>query len=94
MAEKRISQNANKRELDLKLDLLERRIDEARVIYEQYFVDVMPHPPDKQVKIIKNQIRSLIKAPFKTSQHKFRLRALITRFQTYSTYWERVMKQR
>jgi len=85
---------APKRELDLELDRLEAKIAELRVLYEQYFIDILPQPPDKlHTEVIAN-IRTLLRAPFKNSATRFRLRTLIQRFQTYSTYWERVNKQR
>lgn len=84
----------NRRKLDAELDLLESKISELRVLYEQYFVDVLPQPPDKLRKEVVRMIRHLLKAPFKNSAVRFRLRQVVTRYQTYGTYWERVMKQR
>lgn len=84
----------NQRKLDIELNKLESQIEELRVLYEQYFVDVFPQPPDKQRKEVVRFIRQLLKAPFKNSQIRFRLRTLVTRYQTYSTYWERVIKER
>ncbi len=82
------------RQLEGELDRLEAKISELRVLYEQYFIDVQPHPPDKLLDEVKRTIRKLLRAPFKNSQVRFRLRMLIQRFQTYGTYWERVMKQK
>ncbi len=83
-----------KRQLELELDRLEAMIENLRIQYEQYFVDIVPLPPDKPQKEIKAFIRLLLKAPFKNSQTRFRLKTIIHRYQTYYTYWERVMKQR
>lgn len=88
------SSEGTKRQLSVELDRLEARIEELRILYEQFFVGLQPLPPDKQHRDVKLLIRQLLKAPFKNSENKFRLRALITRFQTYATYWERVNKQR
>lgn len=87
-------QTENKRSVDKELDIFERKLGELRVLYEQHFVDVLPFPPDEQHKEIKRMIRSLLHAPFKNSANKFRMRTLLSRYQTYSTYWERVNKQR
>ena len=84
----------NRKELALKLDLLERKIEELRILYEQYFIDVQPLPPDKLHKETTRLIRTLLRAPFKNSQTRFRMRNLVTRFQTYNTYWERINKAR
>ena len=84
----------HRRELDLELDRLESKIAELRVQYEQHFIDILPQPPAKLQREVVVLMRKLLKAPFKNSQSRFRLRTLITRYQTYHTYWERVNKQR
>ena len=83
-----------RRALDEDLDRLEGKIAELRVLYEQYFVDVMPQPPTKLQEETVRMIRTLLRAPFKNSANRFRLRVLISRYQTYATYWERVNKQK
>lgn len=94
MQQKEPEKENNRRKLDAELDVLEARITELRVLYEQYFVDVLPQPPDKLRKEVVRSIRQLLKAPFKNSAVRFRLRQVVTRYQTYGTYWERVLKQR
>ena len=83
-----------RRALDEELDRLEGKIAELRVLYEQYFVDVMPQPPTKLQEETVRLMRSLLRAPFKNSANRFRLRVLISRYQTYATYCERVNKQK
>jgi len=85
---------ANRRSLDLRLDLFERKIEELRVLWEQYFIDIVAFPPDKEQKEVKKLQKTLLTAPFKQATHTFRLRQLITRYQTYDTYWVRTMKAR
>lgn len=89
------SQNIkNRRKLDEQLDRLEVKITELRVYYEQYFVDLIPQPPDKLQQEVTWIIRKMLKAPFKNAATRFRLRQLIQRYQMYATYWEKVMKLR
>lgn len=83
-----------RRDLDQQIDRVEGKLSEVVMLYEQYFVDVLPAPPTKLHKEIVVTLRQLLKAPFKNSQTRFRLRNVIHRFQTYNTYWERVQKQR
>lgn len=83
-----------KRQLDQELDRLEARMEELRVQFEQFFVDVLPHPPEKLQREVETLIKTLLKAPFRNSAVRFRLRTLVYRYQTYGTYWERVLKQR
>lgn len=88
------SPSNQRRRLSEELDQLEAKIAEVRVLYEQYFVDILPLPPDKLNKEVVMLIRQMLKAPFKNSADKFRLRTLVSRYQTYHTYWTRVQKQR
>lgn len=85
---------ASREKLESELRKLEAQIEELRVLYEQHFIDVLPNPPDKLRKEVVRKIRVLLKAPFKNSQTRFQLRTLVTRYQTYATYWERVVKER
>ncbi len=84
----------NRRKLDLQIDLFERRVEELRIIYEQYFIDIITIAPDKEHKEVTKMKRALLAAPFKHSSHTFRLRQLVTRLQTYETYWVRTLKAR
>ena len=87
-------ETSNRRELDIKLDQLEAKIEQLRVLYEQHYIDVLPLPPLQEQKAVDREVRTLMRAPFKNSQTRFRLRMVVQRYQTYKTYWERVNKQR
>lgn len=83
-----------KLDLRLELDRLEGSLGELKVLYEQYFAGVLPLAPESQHKEIKRRIRALIRAPFKSSAINYRLRALETRYNTFNTYWQRILKQK
>ena len=70
------------------------KISELKVYYEQYFVDLLPQPPDKLQQEVVWIIRQLLRAPFKNAAARFRLRHLIQRYQMFATYWEKVIKLR
>jgi len=84
----------SRKALELELDRLEAKIEDLKILYEQYFVDILPQPPDKLRAEVVRAIKRLLKAPFRNSATRFRLRMLVQRYQSYSTYWERVNKQR
>ena len=88
------NQNKSRRDVEVQLDRLDAMIAEVRILYEQYFTGILQQPPDKQRTDCVRMIKLLLKAPFKNSASRFRLRTLVHRFQTYNTYWERVNKQR
>jgi len=94
LKEKQEEPIANSAKLAQEIDRLEARLEELRVTYEQHFIDIIPQAPDAMRKEVARTIRLLLKAPFKNSQTRFRLRTVIHRYQTYSSYWERVLKER
>lgn len=69
-------------------------MNELKVQYEQYFTGLLPLPPDKLHGDVKRSIRTLRKAPFKSSALQYRLRGLETRYSTWNTYWQRVLRER
>src|SRR5262245_49243243 len=82
------------RNLRKDLDLLEQKLEQLRLEYEQYFINVAPRIPEKLHKTVRSLDNQLINAPFKSAADKFRLASLHQRLSTYETYWERVLKQR
>ncbi len=88
------NQEKPQRDLDRQLDQLEAAIARVRILYEQHFTGLIPRIPEQEHKDVRTMIKVLLKAPFKNSQRRFRLRTLVNRFQTYNTYWERCIKQK
>ncbi|MCB0359456.1 MAG: hypothetical protein KDD44_07460 [Bdellovibrionales bacterium] len=76
------------------LELLEIKIEELKIQYEQYFIDVIKFPPTSDVSNVERMIRKLYSAPFRNAQINFKLNTLVQRFKTYKNYWDRVQKQR
>lgn len=90
-----LSERANpKIDNKAELDRLELMISELKTQFEQYFLGVRKLPPEPLHKEVKVAIRRLLRSPFKNSSHKFRLRTLESRYQSFNNYWERVNKQR
>ncbi|MBX7138018.1 MAG: hypothetical protein K1X83_08550 [Oligoflexia bacterium] len=83
-----------RRDLRAELDAIEARLAELKMQYEQYFSGVLPLPPDRLHTEVKRTLRNLMKAPFRNSAINYRLRAIDGRYQTFNTYWQRVLKQR
>ncbi len=86
--------------LDQKLDFqselaqLEAHLEDLKVQFEQHFMGLRALAPDGEHRQVRTHFRKLLKAPFKNSAINYRLRAIESRYQTYKTYWERVMRQR
>ena len=86
--------NLPKRELDLKLDLLEAKLADLKIAYEQFFLDILPHPPNELEREVHRLVRECRNAPFKKATSTFRLGQIVQRLQTYNNYWERVKRDR
>jgi len=76
------------------LDKLERSVEDLRLQFEQYFTGVIPLSPERLHNDVKRRFRKLLKAPFKSSEMSFKLRAIKGRYQTLHSYWQRVLRQR
>jgi hypothetical protein len=76
------------------LRLLEDSISELKVKYEQFFAGIIPREPEKEHADLKRAFRMIRKAPFKTAELSFRIKALEHRYNTFNTYWQRVMRER
>ncbi len=81
-------------DLRAELDQFEQALQSLKIIYEQYFSGVITMAPEKQHQEVTMLIRKLKKAPFKSSAMNYRLRALEQRYQTYNSYWQRVLRER
>lgn len=84
----------NSRVIQEQLNNFEAKLAELKILYEQHFCGLIPLSPDKEHKEVTRLSRELLRSPFRNSQANFRLKNLVARFQTLSTYWERVLKQR
>ncbi len=86
-----LSQQAN---LRAKIDLLEEAIADLKTEYELFFSGLQPLPPDKMHQQVVRTIRELERAPFKATSLQYRMRALRSRYNTYDSYIQRVLRER
>jgi hypothetical protein len=92
---KNITERAFERvDLQYEFGVLESMLEELRVNYEQYFLGVSAYEPVKLHNALKRQVRKLQKAPFKRSEHVFKLRSIESRYNTYNDYWRRILLQK
>lgn len=76
------------------LSALEVALEELKVQYELYFNGINPRAPEKQHNLLRRQIITTRKLPFKNSEHLFRLRCFEHKYSTYNTYWMRVLREK
>ncbi|MFU8804639.1 MAG: MXAN_5187 C-terminal domain-containing protein [Bradymonadaceae bacterium] len=88
-----LPENLNSSEIDALLNELEKRLNNLRVRYEQYFMGVDRMPPEQPRKDVVRMFFDLEQAFIRNTAQKFRLRSLVQRFNTYKNYWNRITRQ-
>ena len=83
----------DERELTLVLNRLEKLIEDVRTAYQRYFDGLERREPIKERQKLKTAIRKVIDVYTGNTQLKFRMQALVARFNTYSNLWDRVVSQ-
>ncbi|MEM1347294.1 MAG: MXAN_5187 C-terminal domain-containing protein [Myxococcota bacterium] len=82
------------KEIEFALNELEAQIKALRVAYDQYFMGVDRRPPELKHKDVVRMMHTLEHRTFiRQTALKFRLRSLSQRFNTYNSYWNRIMRQ-
>jgi len=72
---------------------LDQMIDELKIKYEHYFLGIDRYEPrNKRIKVEK-LIRNLLERRETQTAWKFRLSALVNRFNIYSSLWNRTLKR-
>jgi hypothetical protein len=72
---------------------LTKLLENLRKIYEQYFLGIVREEPIKLRKDVKDIIQKHHGTPIQNATLKFQLQQCVARYNTYSTYWDRVLKQ-
>ncbi len=88
---RRTQEGVNIREELARLDTM---LEQLKVEYEQFFLGLFPHPPDRLHNEVKRQMRLLTKAPSKNSQMTYTFRTLQSRYHSYNNYWMRTNRER
>ncbi len=83
-----------KQNLRAELDQLDARLATLKLLYEQYFTGLIPLAPEKQHAEVRTLINKLVNAPFKNSAINFRLKTLTGKYNSFNSYWLRVLKER
>ncbi len=72
---------------------LTKLLENLRKVYEQYFLGIIREEPIKMRKDVKELIQKHHGTPIQNATLKFQLQQSVARYNTYSTYWDRVLKQ-
>lgn len=75
------------------LNQLEHDIKSLEIAYEQYFLGMEKRAPEQQRQKITLRLRKLLNHYIPQLDLRFRLQALSGRFNSYSGYWDRILRQ-
>jgi len=75
------------------VDLLTRDIERLRKIYEQYFMGLIKENPEPLRQKVHQLVRKNHGIPIQNARLKFRYQQLISRFNTYCSYWDRILRR-
>ena len=81
---------------DVIADILkvEADLNDLRILYEQFFTGAIKFAPEKEHQEMQRAFRRLLRAPLRNAELNFRVRSLKYRFNTFETYWKRVLKEK
>lgn len=79
--------------VEAELDVLQKKLERLRVMYEQYFLGIERTPPRQLQKDVTRIIHRLSHTRVRASGLKFRLNALIQRFNAHKAYWARTVRE-
>ena len=80
-------------EIEAKIGEFEKKLEVLRVRYEQYFMGIEKVAPAMLRMDVTRIMRDLEQMKIKNTSLKFRLRQGVQKFTSYSTYWNRVMRE-
>jgi len=81
-----------KRELARELDDIQQQMKELEIRYEQYFAGVEKREPINERKTIARKLRHYVNRRIVWTDMKFRCQGMMSRFASYSQYWDRILR--
>jgi hypothetical protein len=75
------------------LESLEKRVDDLRNQYEQYFLGARKRPPEQERTAVTFTIRRLANQNAPNTRLRFRFQQLTSKFNSYNQYWNRTLQQ-
>ena len=79
-------------EIAAEIHLLADELRQLEIRYEQYFAGVERREPIKARELTGRRLRALTTANITQTDLRFRAASLNSRFQTYSQYWDRILR--
>ena len=93
MAKSTIKTDYSAEEIEALIEEFGSKLETLRIRYEQYFVGAEKKPPTQLRMEVARIMRLFEKLNVTNSTNKFRIRTLTQKFTTYSTYWNRTLRE-
>ncbi len=87
------SNRVSPEEIEAKVEEVARKMEILRVRYEQYFIGIEKVPPATLRMEVARLIRELEQLKIKNTAIKFKMRTQVQKFTSYSTYWNRTLRE-
>ena len=84
---------ADTRHMDMRLFDLQNEMERVRGLYDQYFAGVLKHEPRKEHDGLLKIVKSIRPGDVKTTASRFKFQSLQQRYTSYSTHWQKFLKQ-
>lgn len=81
-----------RRVLGYELDEIQQQMKDLEIRYEQYFAGVEKREPVNERKNLARRIRYYTNRRIVWTDLKFRHQGIVSRFMTYSQYWDRILR--
>ena len=93
MAKFNDSLKVSNEEIEAKVEEFTQKLETLRVRYEQYFIGTEKKAPVQLRMDVARLIRDLERANIRNTALKFKVTTCIQKFTSYSTYWNRVLRE-
>ncbi len=93
MANNTIRTDYSNAEVESLVDEFSQKLEQLRVKYEQYFVGAEKMPPTQLRMDVVRIMRTFEQLNVTNTSTKFRIRTYVQKFTSYSTYWNRVLRE-
>lgn len=83
---------SDRKTINARIAALELEMKELEILYEQYFAGVEKLEPVKKRTVLARDLRNFTNRRIIQTDLRFRYQSLASRYHTYSTYWDRILR--
>jgi hypothetical protein len=83
----------NTEEIQKDVKHLASQLENLRKLYEQYFLGILREEPSKIRAEVQGLVNKHFGIPIQNASLKFQLQQCVSRFNTYTTYWDRILRE-